>query len=33
MQPRLIDWINVMAYAGYSLDVTYIEYYTKAPRR
>eukprot|EP00055_Hartaetosiga_balthica_P010385 m.44141 g.44141 ORF g.44141 m.44141 type:complete len:327 (+) comp7149_c0_seq1:101-1081(+) len=29
--PRYIDWIHVMAYAGYSQDVAYIEHYTKAP--
>lgn len=32
-QTVLIDWINVMAYAGYDLDVQYIEDYTKAPKR
>mmetsp|Transcript_35475 Transcript_35475/g.82541 ORF Transcript_35475/g.82541 Transcript_35475/m.82541 type:complete len:225 (-) Transcript_35475:21-695(-) len=28
----LIDWINVMAYAGYDMDTSYIETYTHAPR-
>jgi hypothetical protein len=32
-QTRLFDWIHIMAYDGYENDVTYVENYTRAPRR